>query len=165
MNILSVLALVFLTIDCQLDPYQYNVDLEEYNKIILKELEKDKSININRRKLSNIVEYVNPISKVNIGEDSIIEEFSVKIIAKGDVSYIYYPTSYKNTTIISYKLEVKDDKVIIETIEGIVKDNTLFDLMTKEEIGSLFNKKMSDYEDKLLKVKYTFQGKKLISLN
>ena len=63
------------------------------------------------------------------------------------------------------KIEVKDDKVIIETIEGIVKDNTLFDLITKEEIGSLFNKKMSDYEDKLLKVKYTFQGKKLISLN
>ena len=125
MHILSVLALVFLTIDCQLDPYQYNVDLEEYNKIILKELEKDKSININRRKLSNLVEYVNPISKLNIGGDSMIEEFSVKIIAKEDVSYINYPTSYKNTTIISYKLEVKDDKGDIIPLDTNVHNCTL----------------------------------------
>lgn len=76
MHILSVLALVVLTIDCQLDPYQYNVDLDEYNKIILKDLEKDKRININRRKLSNSIEYVNPISKLNIGSDSMTEEFS-----------------------------------------------------------------------------------------
>ena len=125
MHILSVLALVFLTIDCQLDPYQYNVDLEEYNKIILKELEKDKSININRRKLSNLVEYVNPISKLNIGSDSMIEEFSVKIIAKEDVSYINYPISYKNTTIISYKLEVKDDKGDIIPLDTNVHNCTL----------------------------------------
>ena len=125
MHILSVLALVFLTIDCQLDPYQYNVDLEEYNKIILKELEKDKSININRRKLSNLVEYVNPISKLNIGSDSMIEEFSVKIIAKADVSYINYPISYKNTTIISYKLEVKDDKGDIIPLDTNVHNCTL----------------------------------------
>ena len=125
MHILSVLALVFLTIDCQLDPYQYNVDLEEYNKIILKELEKDKSININRRKLSNLVEYVNPISKLNIGGDSMIEEFSVKIIAKEDVSYINFPTSYKNTTIISYKLEVKDDKGDIIPLDTNVHNCTL----------------------------------------
>lgn len=125
MHILSVLALVFLTIDCQLDPYQYNVDLEEYNKIILKELEKDKSININRRKLSNLVEYVNPISKLNIGSDSMIEEFSVKIIAKEDVSYINYPISYKNTTIISYKLEVKDDKGNIIPLDTNVHNCTL----------------------------------------
>ena len=125
MHILSVLALVFLTIDCQLDPYQYNEDLEEYNKIILKELEKDKSININRRKLYNLVEYVNPISKLNIGGDSMIEEFSVKIIAKEDVSYINYPTSYKNTTIISYKLEVKDDKGDIIPLDTNVHNCTL----------------------------------------
>ena len=125
MHILSVLALVFLTIDCQLDPYQYNVDLEEYNKIILKELEKDKSININRRKLSNLVEYVNPISKLNIGGDSMIEEFSVKIIAKEDVSYINYPISYKNTTIISYKLEVKDDKGDIIPLDTNIHNCTL----------------------------------------
>ena len=36
MNILAVLAFVILTIDCQIDQNEYNVDLEQYNKIILK---------------------------------------------------------------------------------------------------------------------------------
>lgn len=62
-------------------------------------------------------------------------------------------------------IEVKDDKVIIETIEGIVINNTLYDLKNKEEIGSLFNKSLSDYQDKIVKMKYTFQNNKLISLN
>ena len=54
MNILAVLAFLILTIDCQIDQNQYNVDLEQYNKIILKKLEEDITI-INRRKLSDSI--------------------------------------------------------------------------------------------------------------
>ena len=106
MYILAVLAILFLTVDCQFDPNQQIVDLKKYEEIMLNELkEKEKH---HRRKLSNDIDYINSTSILNIYEDCMIEDFSIKMKANKDATTPFIPISYKNTTIIYYQLEIKD---------------------------------------------------------
>ena len=61
-------------------------------------------------------------------------------------------------------IEEDGEKVIISTVEGLVIDNKLYNI-NKEEIKDNKNVKLTDYQDKLNKVRYTFKDGKLISLN
>ena len=53
-------------------------------------------------------------------------------------------------------IKVEDEEVNITTIEGIVKDKKLYNIVTNEEVEDYDNKKISSYEDSLNKVTYTF---------
>lgn len=61
-------------------------------------------------------------------------------------------------------IEEDGEKVIICTVEGLVIDNKLYNI-NKEEITDNQNVQLTDYQDKLNKVRYTFKDGKLISLN
>ena len=53
-------------------------------------------------------------------------------------------------------IETKDNKVVITTVEGIVKNKKLYNIINKEEIKEYDNKKLSNYVDSLNKVSYIF---------
>ena len=61
-------------------------------------------------------------------------------------------------------IEVKDDIIIITTCEGLVKNDTVYEILTGEEIGRYITGKLQDYETSLPKMRYTFENNKLISL-
>lgn len=53
-------------------------------------------------------------------------------------------------------IETKDNKVVITTVEGIVKNKKLYNVISKEEVKEYDNKKLSNYVDSLNKVSYIF---------
>ena len=61
-------------------------------------------------------------------------------------------------------IKVDGDKIVISTIEGLVKDNKLYRITDNSEISE-YNDDLINYQDKLDKLTYTFQNKKLISLS
>lgn len=63
-------------------------------------------------------------------------------------------------------IKVNNNMVDITTIEGLIKDNKLYNLLTKNEIKKYTkNSKLKNYEDKLNKVIYTFNNEKLESIS
>ena len=48
------------------------------------------------------------------------------------------------------------DNIKITTVEGLIKDKKLYNVVTNEEVKDYDNKKLSSYEDDLTKVTYTF---------
>ncbi len=63
-------------------------------------------------------------------------------------------------------IKVNNNMVEITTIEGLIKDNKLYNLLTKNEIKKYTkNSKLKNYEDKLNKVIYTFNNEKLESIS
>lgn len=80
-------------------------------------------------------------------------------------SYITTSTLDKNNTNIKREIidiKEEDNSVIITTIEGLVKDNKIFNILTNKEVGS--GNDLVKYKDKLNTVNYTFKNSKLISL-
>ena len=62
-------------------------------------------------------------------------------------------------------IEEKDDKVIITTTEGYIKDNHLYNVLSKKEITDYKkDEKISKYSKKLNIVKYTFNNEVLESI-
>ena len=61
-------------------------------------------------------------------------------------------------------IEVNDNEIIITTLEGIVIDNKLYNILSSEEITSYKNDSFTNYENNLNKVVYTFQDNKLVSI-
>ena len=61
-------------------------------------------------------------------------------------------------------IKVDNDKVTITTIEGLVKDNKLYNVVNNTEIPDYKNDALTNYQDKLNKVTYTFDNEKLISI-
>ncbi len=57
-------------------------------------------------------------------------------------------------------IKVNDDKVKITTIEGLLQNDKIYNIVSKEEIGD----SLLENKDKLNKVVYTFENKKLVSL-
>ena len=72
-----------------------------------------------------------------------------------------------NNIITREIIDIKEDNgnILITTIEGIVKDNKLYNVLTDEEINDYNGKSIIDYQDKLNKITYTFSDSKLISLS
>lgn len=89
------------------------------------------------------------------------------------IRYVKPMESYMSESVLvrednNIKREIKDIKVdgsevIITTIEGVVIDNKLRNVISNEEI-EYNNDSLIKYEDKLNKVIYTFKNNKLISL-
>ena len=70
----------------------------------------------------------------------------------------------------SIKREIKDIKVnngeiTITTIEGVVKDSKLYNIISNNEIEDYNNDTLLKYEDKLNTLNYKFKDNKLISLS
>ena len=55
------------------------------------------------------------------------------------------------------------DKVVIECIEGVIKDGKLYNILTSKEIAK--DSKLKNHEKDLTKVVYTFNNGKLESIN
>ena len=62
-------------------------------------------------------------------------------------------------------IKVDGDNVIITTIEGVIKDNKLYNVITNDLIDGYNEDSLLKYEDKLNTVIYTFKDKKLVSLS
>ena len=83
-------------------------------------------------------------------------------------SYLTNTLLVKTTTNIQREITnivVNNNEVKITTIEGIVKDNKLFNPITKEEVEGYNNDNLSNYENSLVKITYVFDGEKLNSIN
>lgn len=88
-----------------------------------------------------------------------------------EVKYISKMKSYITNSILelsesNIKREITDikvnkDEVIITTVEGIVKDNTLYDRDNNEIDSFNDESNLLDYEEELEKVEYVFINKKL----
>lgn len=68
------------------------------------------------------------------------------------------------------KREIKDikvdgDEIIITTIEGVVKDSKLYNIITNDEVKDYKEDSLLKYEDSLNKLIYTFKNNKLINLS
>ena len=91
------------------------------------------------------------------------------------VRYVKQMDAYMTSTILvreesNIKREIKNIKVdagevIITTIEGIVKDGKLYNVITEKEIEEFKNDSLIKYEKDLNKLVYTFKDNKLISLS
>ena len=81
----------------------------------------------------------------------------------------YMTSEYLTKEENNIKREITDIKVdgnivIIETIEGIVKDNKLYEIVNNTEIEDYKGDSLVKYKDKLDKLVYTFKDGKLIKL-
>ena len=144
------------------DFYEGNLTTElknyiAFNLINLEDLEKEEDYNIIPDELvaenyKNIFEdkYVNKSFKYN-GE-------TIKYISSLK-SYITDKILDSEETNIKREIihiETKDNKVVITTVEGIVKNKKLYNVISKEEVKEYDNKKLSNYVDSLNKVSYIF---------
>ena len=72
----------------------------------------------------------------------------------------------ENNNIVREIKDIKVDgkKVMITTIEGVVKDNKLFNITTGKEVEDYKDDSLLKYSDKLNEVVYNFKNDKLVSL-
>ena len=61
-------------------------------------------------------------------------------------------------------IEENEEKVFITTIEGVLKNNHLFNILTLEEVPSFNGGSILNYQDKLNKITYIFEKEKLVDL-
>ena len=91
------------------------------------------------------------------------------------IRYVKSMEAYMTSSLLVHaesniKREIKDIKldggnVIITTIDGLIKDNKLYNIITNDEIKDYKEDSLLKYEDKLNKLVYTFKDNKLISLS
>lgn len=91
------------------------------------------------------------------------------------IRYVKPMESYMTSSILvredsNIKREIKNIKldgneIIITTIEGVVKDNKLYNVITNKEIENYENDSLIKYEKDLNKLIYKFKDNKLISLS
>lgn len=62
------------------------------------------------------------------------------------------------------EINLNNNKVEITTIEGLLKENKLYNVLTKNEINEYNNDNIITYQDKLNKVTYVFENNKLKEL-
>ena len=62
-------------------------------------------------------------------------------------------------------IKVKDKKVYISTIEGLIKDEKLVNIISQKEVENFDGKSISKYEKLLNRVTYVFDKNKLIDIN
>ncbi len=91
------------------------------------------------------------------------------------IRYVKPMESYMTESVLvraenNIEREIKDIKVdgntvIITTIEGLVKDNKLYNIITNKEVSEYKNDSLIKYQDKLNKLVYTFKHDKLTNLS
>lgn len=90
------------------------------------------------------------------------------------IRYVKQMESYMSEAVLvrvdnNIKREIKNikvdgDKVIITTVEGVVKDNKLFNAVNEKEVDNYKNDSLLKYADKLNEVVYNFKDGKLVGL-
>lgn len=61
-------------------------------------------------------------------------------------------------------IEVVDEEVFITTIEGVIRDSKLYNVLTDEEVEDFAHNSLTNYQDKLNKITYVFKDGKLVNL-
>lgn len=83
-------------------------------------------------------------------------------------SYLIENELIKNKSNIAREIidiKKKDNTITITTIEGLIKNNKLYNILTNVEIKKYQNDSLINYQNKLNKVVYTFKDNKLDSLS
>ena len=62
-------------------------------------------------------------------------------------------------------VKIEQNKVLITTIEGLVKDDKLYNVVDNKEVSDYKKDSITNYQDKLNKLTYTFLDEKLVSIN
>ena len=73
----------------------------------------------------------------------------------------------KNDTLVEREIiiiEEIEDEVAITTIEGVIRDNKLYNVISDEEIEDFAHNSLTNYQDKLNKITYVFKDGKLVNL-
>ena len=94
------------------------------------------------------------------------DENKVRFV-KGMESYMTTSILVRDESNIEREIkEIKEDNntVTITTVEGVVKDNKLYNIISNDEVTEYKGDSLIKYENKLHKVVYTFKDNKLISL-
>ena len=91
------------------------------------------------------------------------------------IRYINKIESYMSTGLIEKKttgivreiidIKVNEDKVSITTIEGLLKDEELFNVVSLKEIENYEKDSIVNYEKELNKITYVFENRKLAGIN
>ena len=81
------------------------------------------------------------------------------VLLKDEIDPLSIPKSNIKREIID--IEVEDDIVTITTVEDLVKDNKLYNILTNEVVKNYKKDSLSKYEDELNKISYVFDNKKL----
>lgn len=91
-----------------------------------------------------------------------------------DLKYISKLNSYVSNKTISSKTNIKREiidikvdnkKVSITTVEGLIKDKKLYDVIDNNEIKEYKDDSLTNYQDKLNKLTYNYEGNKLVSIS
>ncbi len=110
-------------------------------------------------------------------EDLFNDDYSQGSFAYDDnkVKYVKAMESYMTSSLLvrdknNIVREIKDIKVdgsevTITTVDGLVKDNKLYNIISKEEVTEYKEDSLLKYESKLNKLVYTFKKEKLVSLS
>lgn len=90
------------------------------------------------------------------------------------IRFISSLNSYMSTSILEKEesniqrqiidITTSEEEITITTIEGIVKEDKLYNVLNSKEIKNYKNDDLSNYENKLNKVTYVFKDNKLVEL-
>ena len=90
------------------------------------------------------------------------------------IRYIDKLESYISSLTIEHKISnikreitdivVNDNVISIATVEGVLLENKLYNVLTKEEVKEYKQDELTKYENKLNKLTYTFKDGKLVSI-
>lgn len=86
---------------------------------------------------------------------------------KGFDTYISTTSLKKDNDIITREIiDIKEENnnILITTVEGVIRNNKLYNALTFEEIESYDDKSIINYQDKLNKITYKFLDSKLVEL-
>ena len=103
-------------------------------------------------------EYTNDSFDYNVNKIRYIEKLN---------SYITNSILIKDISNIKREIiniEVNNNDIVITTVEGVVKDNKLYNVVTLNEVKNYKNDNISNYKDSLNIVKYVFKDNKLIDI-
>ena len=61
-------------------------------------------------------------------------------------------------------IKVDNNKISITTVEGLIKDDKLYNVKDNKEISEYKKDNIINYQDKLNKLTYTFENEKLLNI-
>lgn len=152
------------------DYYEGNLTNELKNYLALNNVDFDSLFNEDG---SNIIEntelekYFNELFNENYESKTFIYNgVKLKYMSKLE-SYISDNLLKKSESNIKREIvdiKVENKKVIITAIEGIIKDEKLYNVLTNKEIKTYKKDSLTKYEDKLNRIVYTFENGKLLNI-
>ena len=152
------------------DYYEGNLTNELKNYLALNNVDFDSLFNEDG---SNIIEntelekYFNELFNENYESKTFIYNgVKLKYMSKLE-SYISDSLLKKSESNIKSEIidiKVEDTQIVVTTIEGIIKDEKLYNVLTNKEIKTYKKDSLTKYKDKLNRVVYTFENGKLLNI-